>query len=152
MGQALTEREIEAVVREVTDEEVAFYHEYGWVMMKQLVDSAFATELLRVGQEWLKRNGEERGGRRAVGLARREETEPFRSFMFSERMSKNATRLVNRKRLKGVDIPLRYRIDILQHKPRGQPEPRIIRTRQSTALIAWASSSSGLRWWKCRQR
>ena len=56
MGQALTEREIEAVVREVTDEEVAFYHEYGWVMMKQLVDSAFATELLRVGQEWLKRN------------------------------------------------------------------------------------------------
>ena len=25
MGQALTEREIEAVVREVTDEEVAFY-------------------------------------------------------------------------------------------------------------------------------
>jgi len=38
MGQALTEREIEAVVREVTDEEVAFYHEYGWVMMKQLVD------------------------------------------------------------------------------------------------------------------
>ena len=51
MGQALTEREIEALVREVTDEEVAFYHEYGWVMMKQLVDSAFATELLRVGQE-----------------------------------------------------------------------------------------------------
>ncbi len=26
MGQALTEREIEAIVREVTDEEVAFYH------------------------------------------------------------------------------------------------------------------------------
>ena len=39
MGQALTEREIKAVVREVTDEEVAFYQEYGWVMMKQLVGS-----------------------------------------------------------------------------------------------------------------
>ena len=44
MGQALTEREIEAVVREVTDEEVAFYQEYGWVMMKQLVDPEFVTE------------------------------------------------------------------------------------------------------------
>ena len=31
MGQAMTEREIEAVLREVTDEEVAFYQEYGWV-------------------------------------------------------------------------------------------------------------------------
>ena len=50
MGQALTEREIEAVVREVTDEEIAFYHEYGWVMMKGLVDRDFATELLSVGQ------------------------------------------------------------------------------------------------------
>ena len=120
MGQALTEREIEAIVREVTDEEVAFYHEYGWVMMKQLVDRDFATELLGIGQAWLEREGEEKGRqRRAVGLARQEETEPFRSFMFSERMSKNATRLVNRKRLKGVDIPLRYRIDILQHKPPG---------------------------------
>mgnify|MGYP001989685639 CR=1 FL=1 len=52
MGQAMTEREIESVLREVTDEEVAFYQEYGWVMMKQLVDPAFATELLRVGQVW----------------------------------------------------------------------------------------------------
>ena len=118
MGQALTEHEIKAVVREVTEEEVAHYHEYGWVMMKQLVDTDFATELLNVGQAWLERDGEDKvQHRRAVGLAKREETEPYRSFMFSERMSKNAIRLVNRKRLKGIDIPLRYRIDILQHKP-----------------------------------
>ena len=68
MGQALTEREIEAVVREVTDEEVAFYQEYGWVMMKQLVDPEFVSELLTVGQGWLERHGEDKGGRRAVGL------------------------------------------------------------------------------------
>ena len=115
MGQALTEREIEAVVREVTDEEIAFYHEYGWVMMKGLVDRDFATELLSVGQAWLEHEGEEKNRH----LARQAETEPFRSFMFSERMSKNATRLVNRKRLKDVDIPLRYRIDMLLHKPPG---------------------------------
>lgn len=124
MGQTLTEREIEALVREVTDEEVAHYHEYGWVMMKQLVDRDFATELLSVGQAWLEREDEgnkEDRQRRSVGLARQDETEPFGSFMLSERMSKNAMRLVNRKRLKGVDIPLRYRIDMLQHKPPGAP-------------------------------
>ena len=77
MGQALTEREIESIVREVTDEEVAFYHEYGWVMMKQLVDSEFATELLRVGQEWLNAMAK-KGGRRCRRLAGGREAEPFR--------------------------------------------------------------------------
>ena len=120
MGQAMTEREIEAVLREVTDEEVAFYQEYGWVAMRQLVAPEFATELLRVGQEWRERNSTETGSSKpTVGLALEEGAEPFRSFMFSERMSRNATRLVNRKRLKGVDVPLRYRIDIVILKSPG---------------------------------
>jgi len=120
MEKAMTEHEIEAVVREVTDEEVAFYWEYGWVMMKQLVAPKFATELLRVGKEWRQRREKEAGpGKPSVGLALDETAEPFRSFMFSQRMAKNATRLVNRKRLKGVDIPLRYRIDMLLLKPPG---------------------------------
>jgi hypothetical protein len=120
MEKAMTEQEIEAVVREVTDEEVAFYWEYGWVMMKQLVAPEFARVLLRVGQEWRQRREKEVGpGKASVGLALDETAEPFRSFMFSQRMAKNATRLVNRKRLKGVDIPLRYRIDLLLFKPPG---------------------------------
>ena len=49
MQKAMTESEIEAVLREVTDEEAAFYREYGWVMMKQLVTPEFAKELLRQG-------------------------------------------------------------------------------------------------------
>jgi len=120
MGQAMTESEIEAVVREVTEEEIAFYHEYGWVMMKRLVDPEFATELQRVGEEWRERNDKADGsGKPAVHLALGEEGEPFRSYMFSERMSKNAMRLVNRKRLKGVDVALRYRIDIHVLNPPG---------------------------------
>lgn len=120
MEKAMTEHEIEAAVREVTDEEVAFYWEYGWVMMKQLVAPEFATELLRVGKEWRQRREKEAGpGKPSVGLGLDETAEPFRSFMFSQRMAKNATRLVNRKRLKGVDIPLRYRIDLLLLKPPG---------------------------------
>ena len=123
MEQAMTKHEIEAVLREVTDEEVAFYQEYGWVMMKQLVAPEFATMLLRVGKEWKERKDKVAGPDKPnVGLARQEEAEPFRSFMFSERMSKNAMRLVNRKRLKGVDIPLRYRIDLLLQKPPGAAE------------------------------
>ena len=117
MGQAMTERKIKSVLREVTEEEVACYQEYGWVMMRQLVAPEFAAELLRVGQEWSERSGKETGPR--SGLAREEGAEPFRSFMFSERMSQNAMRLVNRKRLKGVDVPLRYRIDLLLQKLPG---------------------------------
>ena len=119
MGKAMTEREIEAVLREVTDEEVAFYHEYGWVMMKQLVAPEFATELQRVGQEWRDCQEKEGTGRPGVHLALAKDAEPYRSFMFSERMSRNAMRLVNKKRLKGVDVALRYRIDMHILKPPG---------------------------------
>jgi len=119
MGQAMTEREIEAVLREVTDEEVAFYQEYGWVMMKQLVAPEFTSEFLRLGQEWnLKQQDREPRRHSTAGLAI-EGIEPFRSFMLSERMAQNATRLVDRKRLKGVDVPLRYRTDIVILKSPG---------------------------------
>lgn len=119
MGQAMTEREIEEVVREVTDEEVAFYHEYGWVMMKQLVDPAFATELQGVGQAWRDRREQEGVKGPGVHPALAEDAEPYRSFMFSKRMGRNAVRLVNRKRFKGVDLPLRHRMDMHIVKPPG---------------------------------
>ncbi len=119
MGQAMTEGEIEAVLREVTDEEVTFYHEYGWVMMKQLVAPEFATQLQRVAQERRDCQDKEGTDRPDVHLALAKEAEPYRSFMFSERMSHNAMRLVNKKRLKGVDVALRYRIDMHILKPPG---------------------------------
>ena len=115
---ALSEAEVEAVVREVTDEEVAHYEEYGWVsrllapssvhvlsgcatqvMMRGLVEPAFAAEMLRA----VNAAGEFDGHPARSGI------EPFRSFMFSKRMSGNAAKLVNRKRLKGVDVPMRWR-------------------------------------------
>ena len=111
---AMTEAEVEAVVREVTDEEVAHYHEFGWVMMRGLVQPAFAAEMLRAVQA----AGEFDGHPARSGI------EPFRSFMFSKRMSSNAAKLVNRKRLKGVDVPMRWRQDAISatgvSKPAGQ--------------------------------
>ena len=101
-AMALSEAEVEAVVREVTDEEVAHYHEYGWVMMRGLVEPAFAAEMLRA----LRDTGADFGAHPA-----RFGVEPFRSFMFSRRMSSNAAKLVNRIRIKGVDVPMRWRQD-----------------------------------------
>ena len=117
MRDVMINREIEAVVRGVTDEEVAHYQDYGWVMMRNLVDPGFASELLSVGQAWIERSEDKANNR--TGLAREGKAEPFRSFMFSKLMSENAKRVVNRKRLKGSDVPLRYRNDVFGLKASG---------------------------------
>ena len=121
-------------------------------MMKQLVDSAFATELLRVGQEWLKRNDKEKGGRRLS--AWRGGKRPSRPFVHVQRAhvkERNATR--EQEAAQGRSIShFAIASTSSNTSPRGQPAPLIIRTRQSTALIAWANSSSGLHWWRCHQR
>eukprot|EP01046_Picozoa_sp_COSAG06_P006887 COSAG06_NODE_330_length_17413_cov_12.112510_2_plen_165_part_00 len=111
---AMSESEINAVVREVTDEEVVFYREHGWVMLRQLVDPAFATELLEAGLA----HREATDGHTEL-MTRKAKLEPYHSFMFSERMDRNATRLMERNRLKGIDVPLRYRYDNLVLKPPG---------------------------------
>jgi ectoine hydroxylase-related dioxygenase (phytanoyl-CoA dioxygenase family) len=114
-AMAMTEAEVEAVVREVTDDEAAHYHEYGWVMMRGLVKPGFAAEMLRALRDT---DGEFGGHPARFGV------EPFRSFMFSRRMSSNAAKLVNRARIKGVDVPMRWRQDVTSPtgvtKPAGQ--------------------------------
>ena len=97
MRQVVIEREIEAIVREITDEE---------------------------------------------------ETEPYGSFMFSKRMATNATGLVNKKRLKGIDVSLHYHIDILLLNPSGPSDLPTTRTRRSTAMVESANSIFGWRWRK----
>ena len=42
---AMTEAEVEGVVREVTDDEVAHYAEFGWVFMPRLVVSPLSPPL-----------------------------------------------------------------------------------------------------------
>jgi hypothetical protein len=73
-------------------------------MMRGLVDPAFAAEMLRVGRELGAAAGADLPPPR---LATRG-VEPYRSFTFSERMASNAAKLVQRSRLKGVDVPMRY--------------------------------------------
>ena len=125
MSKVRTEAEIEAVVREITDEEVAHYEEYGWVMLKQFVDPAFVKELYDIGIE--RRSWEAttpRPNRLTSGLALEANAEPYGSFFFSKRMEQNAQRLTGRRRLKGVDVPLRFRNDMhLLKKPGDMGSP-----------------------------
>lgn len=105
---AIAPVEVSQHVRDVTEEEVAFYEENGWVKLDGLVTPELAAQLLSAGKSWTK-EGAVPGSWNA--LAKDPECEPFRSFVFGDRMGRNASRLVNRKRLAGVEVPLRYRAD-----------------------------------------
>ena len=122
---AIAEAEMESIVRTVTDEEVEHYHEFGWVMMRGLVEPAFAAHLLQSALDL----GQAAGRELVDNQPALRGDEPFHSLMFSRRMANNATRLANRRRLKGVDVPMRYREDFLIKKPAGQPHaPRPLDT------------------------
>ena len=49
---AMSEQDVEAVVREVTDEEAVHYREYGWGTMRGLVEPAFADGMLRALRDY----------------------------------------------------------------------------------------------------
>lgn len=104
---------VEANIRDVTDDEVAFYEENGWVKLDRLISPELATELMRVGLETSDRPGA------WESMATEPGVEPFRSVMFSDRMGRNASHLVNRKRLTDTDIGLRYRNDHLVRRDPG---------------------------------
>lgn len=113
--------DVEASVRPITDEEVAFYHEHGWVKLDGLVAQDLVDELRVASEERIAGAGEDREG--LFSLANNG-IEPFRSFMFSKTMAQSAQRLVDRRRLTDRDIPLRYRVDIIADKaPAGKGTP-----------------------------
>src|SRR5687768_15039168 len=103
--RVFTEAELAAGIREVTDDEVAFYEEHGWVKMDRLVDPAIIEVVRKAAEAYLH---EHRPGFNGIeGLAVIQKVEPFRSFVFSAGMSRMAHRLINRKRLTDVDVPTR---------------------------------------------
>jgi hypothetical protein len=117
MASTISPGDVAAHLREVTDAEVAFYHQHGWVKLDRLVTPELAAELLRVGLEWHQRQGKQTTEWNA--LATDANVEPFRSVMFSGIMGRNAQRLVDRPRLSGAEVALRYRADHFVCKPAG---------------------------------
>lgn len=116
MAHGWDSADVEAHIREVTDDEVAFYERNGWVKLDRLITPELAAELMRVGLETSDRPGGWESMATAPGV------EPFRSVMFSDRMGRNASRLVNRQRLTDVDTPLRYRNDHLVRRDPGSEQ------------------------------
>ncbi|HEX3815982.1 MAG TPA: phytanoyl-CoA dioxygenase family protein [Mycobacteriales bacterium] len=98
----------------MTDDEVAFYEQNGWVKLDGLITPELTAELMRIGLETGDRPGAWESMATAPGL------EPFRTMVFGERMGRNAARLVNRRRLTDTDIGLRYRNDHLVRRDRGE--------------------------------
>jgi ectoine hydroxylase-related dioxygenase (phytanoyl-CoA dioxygenase family) len=108
---------IAAHVREITDDELAFYREHGWVKLPGLITPELASTMLASGLEWHERNQKQTYAWHSMAQAG---VEPFRAFVFSERMGRNAQLLMDRKRLSGVDVAVRYRVDHFLNK---NPDP-----------------------------
>jgi hypothetical protein len=120
----LTGVEIAAMVREVTEDEVAFYREHGWVKLPGLIAPELAEELRRVGEERHALDAElEPAERRAHHcLALNADAEPYPSFVLSEVMGRSAQRLIDRTRLAYDDVPALYRMDDFVFRPPTEPE------------------------------
>lgn len=134
---ALTARDIAESVREITDEEIAQYHEQGWVMLRSLVPPEMARRLLeratakvegtrRVGaMEPEERKEPPYRTERAVALNRahaelvRDTADPLHSLVFNARMGRAAQRLSNWARLGGVPSAMRYHTGFVGWKPPG---------------------------------
>lgn len=96
-------------LREVTEDEIAHYEQYGWAKLDGLVTREFAAQLLEVALQ--PREGLDREIGTWEQMANLPGIEPYRSFFFSERMGRNASRLINRKKYTDEEVPLRYRLD-----------------------------------------
>jgi hypothetical protein len=104
-------------VREVTDDEVAFFQENGWVKLERLIPPELAGELLETGKQLLGPEGDSHEVREKVDVEfdlwndyhfpAREAKEPFAALSYSPEMGRNAQRLMGR------DIAVRHFADML---------------------------------------
>src|SRR6476469_5752017 len=106
-------------MREVTDEEVAFYHENGWVKLEGLIPRGLAEEML-AKVETLFLEAESRQASEGINdrpawrdwhfMARDDKVEPFRSLSISPVLGKNAQRFIGR------DSPVQWHADLMAVK------------------------------------
>jgi hypothetical protein len=114
MAVVSTTVDVEASIRPITDDEVAFYREHGWVKLDGLVALDLVDRLREVAEARVAES--DHGWLRDLA---RTGVEPFRSLMFSPTMAQNAQRLADRRRLTDRDIALRYRWDGIANKLPG---------------------------------
>jgi hypothetical protein len=100
-----------ALIREIGDDEVAFYLESGWVKLDRLIDPGVAMECGRKAETRIGSDEARGTSLDLAGCLAPAGEEPFHSIAFSDRMGRNAQRLIDRPRLTAVDVPVRFKWD-----------------------------------------
>jgi ectoine hydroxylase-related dioxygenase (phytanoyl-CoA dioxygenase family) len=133
MAPAHTSRDDDvAMVRDLTDEEVAHYHREGWVKAEALIPADVAAQMLATVERVLAGPVQsdadtaapdtERWGQQVVDsgywrdyhyIAREDKLEPFHSIAFSQEIGRNS------KRLLGREVGVRYNADFVAVKVPG---------------------------------
>jgi hypothetical protein len=137
-------------MREITDDELAFYEEYGWVKLDGLISRELAAKLLSAAEELREKarsshDAKVDNGRRIVETpdwvafesaisdtssfasapsfqARKIRVDPFYALTFSKAAGRVARQLMNRGRLTDAEVGARYCEDALLYKPPHEPE------------------------------
>jgi ectoine hydroxylase-related dioxygenase (phytanoyl-CoA dioxygenase family) len=120
-------------MREVTDDEVAFYQENGWVLLRELISPELAAEALETVKTTMEeapsvervRSMTQDGHKTQIAdiaqwrdwhfLGRDDHIEPFRSIAYSKEIGRNAQKFLGR------DVPINYHADMMAVKmPAGE--------------------------------
>lgn len=124
-------------VRDITDDEIAFYEENGWVKLDGLITPELTAQLLSAAEELMDASaalapdeGEGSSGVRRSTTddwsatwgdfgfqARKIRINPFFDFTMSKPVGRLAQRIINRERLTGQPSAVRYLEDSLHCKP-----------------------------------
>src|SRR5690348_3960414 len=107
-------------MREVTDDEIAFYKDNGWVVLRGLIPRELCTEMLDSVKDLMLQEEVNPAGADGINdrepwrdwhfMARDDHVEPFYSLVRSKQIGVNAMRLIGR------DVPVNFHADLMAVK------------------------------------
>jgi hypothetical protein len=134
-------------VRNVTDEEVTFFHQHGWAKLDRLIDPGLAAELLDAAKLILENPG---APQNPMGwwdthyfAGRDHGTEPFASLLFSSDLGRTASRIMDRQRLTDTQVPVRLVAEMITRKRAAQSEVANAATTFHTDLPGYPLDRAG---------
>jgi hypothetical protein len=102
------DRDLPTQIREITDDEVAFFEENGWVMLRALFGRELTGALLSTAVESLNEANHDQEGVRFVAGKPSSSADINRTVALSPQMGRVAHRLVNRARLTDDVVPILF--------------------------------------------
>jgi hypothetical protein len=140
------------LVREVTDDEVAFFQQNGWAKLERLIEPDLAAELLVAAQRLMDGPREELNSQgwweTYYFAARDDRREPFASLVFSTDLGRAAAKIVDRRRLTDDPIGVRLVADLLTRKrPAGSDVANAATVYHTDAPVYPLDRSGGFSFW-----